>query len=433
MEVLLPLLIIFKKNKMSIKIILSILSLFFLLSCEPLERNNPYDSASSKASWMPSNFNALLEGENIKLTWDIPNANFEGFRITKTVNNGVVIKVATLPKNINQYSDSNIQGGLLHEYTISAFAGNNESVSLTARLTPIILPSVITNSPTLISTKSVTLNGYISSNGGSQLSEKGFCWSINTNPTISDNKIINQSNLNNFSDTIFGLSPNTSYYVRSYAVNNKGISYGNQQSFSTLGYGSVTDIENNVYSTITIGSQVWMVENLKTTKYNNGTSIPNITTSWTNLQNGAYCWYDNNSAYKNTYGALYNFHAVNTGNLAPTGWHVPTDTEWSTLINYLGGLQSASAMLREAGFTHWTSPNTGATNSSGFNALPGGYKSLGFGGNNFYTSIGMESNWWSSTHYNSTYANYISINYRGTLNSYSLTYNYGLSIRCIKD
>jgi uncharacterized protein (TIGR02145 family) len=422
---------------MSIKIFLSVLSVFFFLSCEPLERNNPYDPASSKTSWMPSNFNALLEGETIKLTWDIPLANFEGFIITKKVNNGGIINVATLPKNVNQYSDSNIVGGIIHEYTIIAYAGHNESLSLTTTLTPILPSSVLTNSPTLISTKCASLNGSITSNGGSQVSEKGFCWSVNSNPTISDNKIINQGNLSSFSDTIFGLNPNTIYYVRAYAINSKGTSYGNQQRFSTLGFGSVTDIDNNVYSTITIGSQVWMVENLKTTKYKNGTSIPNITTSWTNLQNGAYCWYNNNNANKNTYGALYNFHAVNTGNLAPNGWHIPTDSEWSTLINYLGGSQSASLMLREAGFTHWQSPNTGATNKSGFTALPGGHKTApGLGGIDFY-DLGNWAYWWSSTAYVTGYARYRSIGYGGALwgeepGDTNQIYN-GLSVRCVKD
>src|SRR5674476_633708 len=103
---------------------------------------------------------------------------------------------------------------------------------------------------------------------------------------------------------------------------------------------TVTDIEGNVYHTVKIGTQTWMVENLKTTKYKDGTAIPLVTDNkvWINLPTPAYCWYDNDATtYKNTYGALYNWYAVNTGKLAPTGWHIPTDAEWTTLQNYVGG------------------------------------------------------------------------------------------------
>ena len=136
---------------------------------------------------------------------------------------------------------------------------------------------------------------------------------------------------------------------------------------------TATDIDGNVYHTVTIGTQIWMVENLKTTRYNDGSPIPFVTdsSSWSNLTTPGYCWYNNDTTNKNTYGALYNWFAVNTGKLAPTGWHVPTDDEWTTLTTYLGGESIAGGKLKETGTTHWRTPNAGATNEIGFTASSG--------------------------------------------------------------
>ena len=158
-----------------------------------------------------------------------------------------------------------------------------------------------------------------------------------------------------------------------------------------------TDIDGNVYDTIKIGTQVWMIENLKVTRYNDGTAIPLVldNTAWdfTNLTTDGYCWYNNDApTYKNTYGALYNWYTVNTGKLCPTGWHVPTDAEWTTLTTYLGGESVAGGKLKEAGTTHWFAPNSGTNNESGFTGLPGGTR----GGAGF-PSFGYEGYWWSSS------------------------------------
>jgi uncharacterized protein (TIGR02145 family) len=407
-------------------LLLLVVLMFF--SCETPERNNPYDPECPKEIWSPSNFQAVQDGTGIKLTWNSSNKNFDGFRITKRVNNGSSISLGDFPKSTNQFIDINIIGGQQHKYTIYAFAGDNTSNSLNAEITPILQASVLTDSPTLIGTKSATFSGSITSNGGSQISERGFCWSLNQNPTVLDNKVTNQSGLNSFNQIVLGLNSNTIYYLRAYAINNQGISYGNQQIFTTLGYGSVTDIDNNVYSTITIGTQVWMVENLKTTKYMNGGTIPNVTNSWFNLQTPSYCWYNNNIAYKNTYGALYNFHAVQTGNLAPIGWHVPTHNEWSILINYLGGPLVAGNKLKEIGISHWTSPNNDATNIVGFTALPGGFKV-----ESMFLNIGDWGYWWTSTTDGSSNAKSIMLAYTGSLQDSSSSKNNGYSIRCVKD
>ena len=195
----------------------------------------------------------------------------------------------------------------------------------------------------------------------------------------------------------------------------------------------VTDIEGNFYQTIRIGTQVWMTENLKTTKYKDATDIPLVTdnTAWLNLTTGAYCWYDNDEAtYGDTYGALYNWHTVNTGNLCPTGWHVPTDAEWTTLTDYLGGESVAGGKLKEIGTTHWNSPNTGATNESGFTALPGSSRRS----SGTFDYVGSNGRWWSSTEY----FNYSAWHRRMLYDDSGVgrdDYNKksGLSVRCVRD
>lgn len=195
---------------------------------------------------------------------------------------------------------------------------------------------------------------------------------------------------------------------------------------------TVTDIDGNVYHTVTIGSQVWTVENLKTTKFKDGSSIPLVTDStWGNLTTPGYCWYNNDAAaHKSTYGALYNWYAVNSGKLAPQGWHVPSDAEWATLLNYLGGEDVAGIKLKETGTAHWVSPNSAATNVTGFTALPGGGR---YGGSEF-SEISKSGIMWSSTEYNSGFAWGIglSYDYDGVDKSYDLKFT-GSSVRCIKN
>ena len=202
--------------------------------------------------------------------------------------------------------------------------------------------------------------------------------------------------------------------------------------------GTITDIDGNVYHTVTIGTQVWMVENLKTTKYNDGTAIPLVTDgqTWANLTAPGYCWYENDAAsYKTTYGALYNWYAVNTGKLCPTGWHVPTDAEWTTLTDYLGGETVAGGKMKsigkiEAGTGLWYSPNTGATNESGFTAVPGGYR---LDSGTFY-DFGFYGYWWSSSAINTGSAWYWFMYYYDSnvyrSNSYKSS---GFSVRCLRD
>jgi uncharacterized protein (TIGR02145 family) len=194
----------------------------------------------------------------------------------------------------------------------------------------------------------------------------------------------------------------------------------------TATVGKVKDIDGNWYKTVKIGDQWWIAENLKTTKFNDKTTIPNVIEA--NLTTGAYCWYKNDIINKNPYGALYNFYAVNTGNLCPNGWHVPTDAEWTTLTTYVGGSEIAGDKLREVGTSHWWSPNDGATNEFGFTALPGG---LWFGN---FGDFGSNGVWWSASEYNSTDAYYRVMSYNFSVVGEGFHHkSMAFSVRCLKD
>ena len=199
----------------------------------------------------------------------------------------------------------------------------------------------------------------------------------------------------------------------------------------------IKDIDGNVYKTVTIGAQTWMAENLKTSKYSDGTIIPNVKDSleWDKLTTGAWCYYNNDAANNAKYGKLYNWYAVSktsngNKNVCPTGWHVPSDSEWTVLTEYLGGESVAGGKLKEVGTTSWNSPNKEASNSSLFTGLPGGVR----GNNGRYEAIFNVGVWWSSKDYNTTSAWYLSL---GSSNGgVGRNHDYkgdGLSVRCVKD
>ena len=210
------------------------------------------------------------------------------------------------------------------------------------------------------------------------------------------------------------------------------------------GPGTVTDFDGNVYQTVTIGDQTWMMENLKVTHYQNGDPIPKVTDdgTWDGLTTGAFCEYNNDIGNVAAYGRMYNWYAVaDSRNIAPEGWHVPSDEEWKQLEMYLGMSQAEAdatgqrgtdegGKLKEAGTTHWSSPNTGATNESGFSALAGGYR----GDNGGFYSMGDTAAFWSSTEGSSGNAWCRTLGY---LNSQVDRGNYdkpdGYSVRCVRD
>lgn len=206
--------------------------------------------------------------------------------------------------------------------------------------------------------------------------------------------------------------------------------------------GTVTDVDGNVYHTVTIGTQVWMLENLKTTKYNDSNSIQLITDNaeWNKLSAPGYCWYNNDSANKNIYGALYNWVTVNSGKLAPKGWHIPTDAEWTILTTFLSSTYFAGGKMKstgniEAGTGLWYTPNSGATNESGFTAVPAGYRSS----NGLFYVIGRSGFWWSSSERSDerSLIGYAWYRYLGFSNRYAyrgvFKKDAGFSVRCIRD
>ena len=200
---------------------------------------------------------------------------------------------------------------------------------------------------------------------------------------------------------------------------------------------NITDSEGNSYKTVTIGTQQWMAENLKVSKYRDGTSIPNITdnTKWDNNSTGAWAYYDNDAANNAKYGKLYNGYAVSkttngNKNVCPTGWHVPTDAEWTVLTAYLGGASVAGGKMKEVGISNWKSPNIDATNTSLFTGLPGGYRD--YDGSCSY--IGNRGYWWSSTEYGSYSAWYRTLyNDDGNADRDGSYKSVGLSVRCLRD
>lgn len=273
------------------------------------------------------------------------------------------------------------------------------------------------------------------------VNDYGHCYSKTPNVTISNSTVTRLEEHYNlkdgyiFTSDITNLQPGTKYYVKSYITTYSGTIYGKEINFTTLTLpATVNDADGNVYNSLIIGTQVWLKENLKTTKYNDNTSIPLVTdnTAWSNLTTPGYCWYNNNSSYKNTYGALYNWYALNTGKLCPTGWHVPSASEWLTLETYLGGSGVAGGKMKEAGTSHWASPNNYATNESFFTALPGGKRYYDYGAL-FYD---MSSNFhcWSSTSLTTAYAaSRVIVYYYGDIGSASTNKKDGQSVRCIKN
>ena len=203
-----------------------------------------------------------------------------------------------------------------------------------------------------------------------------------------------------------------------------------------LKYGTMTDQDGNVYKTITIGTQTWMAENLRTTKYRDGTEIPNVTgnSDWVALTTGANCTnnYIPEADPSVTYGRLYNWYAVSDShNIAPTGWHVPTVAEWTSLITYLGGEYAAGGKMKETGTIHWATQDTYTTNESGFTALPAGGR---FRSSGEFIGTGYNGFFWGSTANDFTYSFkfYLDCSNNRCVRNYSLKTD-GLSLRLIKD
>lgn len=320
------------------------------------------------------------------------------------------------------------------KYYVRAYATNSAGTAYGDQLNFTTTPGTPTLSTFSVSSytaNSSNLKGSIVTDGGASVTSRGVCYSISHNPTTADNKTSDGTGTGSYISYIKNLLPNTTYYARPFAVNSSGTQYGNEVSFSTLQM--LTDVDGNTYNVASIGTQVWMAENLKTTKYNDGTSIQlntvNSFWNYTNTSNPGYCWYNNNeTTYKNIYGALYNWYAVNTGKLCPLGWHVPTDNEFITLMTFVGGENVGGTKLKESGNAHWAASSTSSNNEFSFTALPGGQRYNGF------ASLGTFGDFWSTTAYDfqTSYTMELTYNYWG-VTRVGYQKSYGMSVRCIKD
>ena len=296
------------------------------------------------------------------------------------------------------------------------------------------LPNIITGNASSISYTTASVPYTIENN--SAVESAGVVWDTKSTFDDNSNYVSGSTEVGTHTINLTSLPTGSTIYYKAY-VDDGGYNWGNSlygevKSFTTLQQetGTFIDARDNVtYKWVKIGNQVWMAENLRATAYNDGTSISNITnqTTWKNLTTGAYCYYNNSSSYSTTYGCLYNWYAVNTGKLAPTGWHVPTDAEWTTLSDCLGGESEAGGHLKST--TGWSSPNTDADNSSGFSALLGGYRD-----DFVFYGEGDYGDWWSSTEGSSYDAWFRYLDYGdGSLGRYDYYKYYGYSVRCVRD
>ncbi|MBL7976595.1 MAG: hypothetical protein JNJ85_16875 [Candidatus Kapabacteria bacterium] len=299
------------------------------------------------------------------------------------------------------------------------------------------IPVVTTLDVSNIGKYYATCGGEITSTGTAIVYARGVCWSTSSTPTISDNKTTDENRLGiskgDFTSVISGLAPNTKYYFRCFATNAKGTGYGNVMSFTTRQIStnnSFTDPrDGKVYETVTIGTQVWMAENLA--------YLPSVVPSGTGSDTIPYYYvYDYNgtnvkeakeSLNYSVYGVLYNWKAATIS--CPPGWHLPTNAEWQQLDNFLGGV---GGKLKQTGTALWKSPNTGATNESGFSALPGGYRVKQ---DDWFFDMGNNCYFWSASEQNQYYAFYNQLNYSlgGFITASKEVKEMGYSVRCIKD
>jgi uncharacterized protein (TIGR02145 family) len=319
-------------------------------------------------------------------------------------------------------------------YTIPLTGTGCTSWNATGTITVNVTTATLTTSSvSTIASTSVSSGGDISLGGGATVSARGLVYNTSTNPTLSNRLLTIGSGIGSFSITLTGLSPNTTYYIRAYATNSVGTAYGNEVSFTTIQ--TVTDIDGNIYNTVQIGNQVWMSENLKTLRYRNGGLIPYVTdnTAWANKTTSARSYYNNDASNNPIYGKLYNWYTTLGDTLCPTGWGVPTDAEWTTLTDSLGGLSVAGGKMKTIGDAYWNDPNIGAINSSGFSVLPGGYRN-GNVGNGSFNGFWNIAYFWSASQLNANDAWLRYLYYgNGYVTRDDLNKTFGASVRCLRD
>jgi len=328
------------------------------------------------------------------------------------------------------------------------------------RVEPENILEITTDDIEIVADGSCVFNGTVVSIGKEKITEHGFCWSESPNPVIDETsvKLGPRELKGSFSSTVSDLSAKTTYYVKAYVIANSITHYGEEKSFTTpeSSSPSIKDIDGNTYYTVNIGDQTWMASNLQVTHYPDGSQIQLIEDqlTWFNfgLDDQAYCWYDNITANGFTYGALYTWPAAMHGSdgsntnpsgvqgVCPDGWHLPSDSEWNQLEMFLGMSQEEArgedwrgtiegGKMKQEGTKYWKSPNTGATNETGFNALPAGWRH----GDGFFKNIGISVRFWTSSEIGDyAWAYGLDNNTSKVYRNFSGVYQ-GQSVRCIKD
>lgn len=292
----------------------------------------------------------------------------------------------------------------------------------------LLCPEIDTVSITGVGETTATFNGNFISNGGDTSAVRGFVYGTSANPTTANSVITDTVRAQGtYSLNVTGLFFGVTYYVRAYSIIFGNTIYGDELSFvvSSCSTCSAPDI--------TIGTQIWTGCNLDVTAYSNGDEIPQVTdpTAWVGLTTGAWCYYNNDIENCEVYGKLYNWYAVNDPRgLGPTGYHVPSDEEWTDLTTVLGGLTVAGGKMKSTGTSLWNTPNTDATNSSGFTGLPGGYRY----NDGTFIDIGNYGIWWSSSEVNTSFSfnRFIGFNSGNASRNSDYKIN-GFSVRLIKD
>ncbi len=313
-------------------------------------------------------------------------------------------------------------------FTIFLFSCEKDDVSL---------PTVETYPLSELRETSGFGGGSVTDDGGGDIIERGLCWGESPDPTITDQHRSEGMGVGDFSTTITGLQPDKLYYVRAYASNSAGTAYGESMFLKTMSF-SMMDVDGNVYPIVKIGSQMWMAENLRTLHYENWDNIAHISVpdDWRDLTTGAYNWYDgDNDTYGQYYGPLYNYYAtIDPRGLCPDGWHIPSQEEWQTLIDFLGGESLAADKMKSArteplGPPSWSGYNVNATNESGFSGYPGGFCNA----EGFFSGQGPSGYWWTSTPEDILIKGlWLSTNdTKAFLGRHHL--NSGLSVRCVRD
>jgi len=309
----------------------------------------------------------------------------------------------------------------------------NVSVTACKKDDNVALPTVVTYTPLYVASTVATVGCIVDSDGGAEIICGVYMGTLQ-NPETTGTQFQIANEIGIFLGQITGLTANTQYFIKAYAKNVEGESLGDEVNFSTPD--TIMDNEDNIYETVKIGDQLWMAENLQSTKYINGDLIGTTSPATFDISGEStpkYQWaYEGNESNVSAYGRLYTWYAATDNrNVCPTGWHVPTDAEWTILESALGGFSVAGSKLKEAGNSHWISPyNLDATNESCFKALPGGYRNETGG----FSYLENSGNWWSSTEgdVNNSWIRSLSVQ-EAEVSRTAFIRNHGASIRCLQD